>query len=350
MRRVFPMVLAFVCASCSPPPTTIVFGHVADFSGPGKATAAQEANGIRLALDDLDAEAAGDKTSRPVAVRQADDHGNPAVALGQRTRLTNVNRVAAFVSSGEVRIPPGPADLDTTPTTDRVLKLGIDPERCGKVLADYLQSKVKPASILLIDPRDDLEGKSAERGFLSAWPAEARPASWRTERLPVDDAGWKRFADENGKGLVVLFDRRAQSTLERPEMWRVEIAVAGPELLRGRLKDQVLPAYLVTAFASDTAVPTTQDFARRYQEKYSTPAEPAAVLAYESVRLATQLARRTPFGFAKSREEGASLGDFDGVCGKYSIAGGVLSRPAFVGRFQAGSMHDIEVDVPAAKK
>src|SRR5436309_657568 len=47
MRRLIPLVLALVSASCNASPPPIVFGHVADFSGTGKAAADEAQRAMR---------------------------------------------------------------------------------------------------------------------------------------------------------------------------------------------------------------------------------------------------------------------------------------------------------------
>jgi ABC-type branched-subunit amino acid transport system substrate-binding protein len=353
MRRLFPLLLAALSASCNAAPTPIILAHIADFTGPGKSVAEQQENGIRLALDDREAEAAKDPLLRPIAVRRADDKGDPAIALGQAARLSNINRTVGFLCGDDFRVAQSVAEEgdpvfaavghETPKMAERVALIGLDPERRGKVLAGYLKGKAK--SVVLLQDADDIESKRAEAGFLAAWPAADRPESWRTEKLLVDDASWKEFSEKTpAETLVVMFGRQAQTALHRPEMWGRPAATAGPELVRREFKETTFPIYLVTAFAPMPSLPDAEAFAKRYEEKFSVPAEPAAALAYESLRLAAQVAKKLPALNFKLRDELTSLGEFTGLSGKYPIEGGRLMRPAFVGRLEAGVLHDVETD------
>ncbi len=341
MRNRFLIGLLIFVVGCNSGSAPIVIGHVAPFSGPEKDTAEQTANGIKLAVEDY----AALKPVRPVVVRHADDKGDADSTEGQAVRLVALNHALVLVGgleaaevirldrAGSLVISPIGQRVKTM--SDRVIVTGLSPTQRGQALANHLHTKIKPtAAVLVVEPGD--ESSTQEAAFLAAWAETKRPAPLRIELGDPASDTVKKWAKELPKDTlpIVISSPTALKTLALETALRDRpLAFAGAEVARRPLKDRAAPLYLVTALGGDKAA----EFAKRYEAKFQTPAEPHAALAYDDTRLAIEVAKKGPQLPPRLRDDLNALKDFPGLTGPFKIADGVVERPAFVGHLEKGA-------------
>ncbi len=333
-------VLLFVFG-CNPSSAPIVIGQVASFTGPEKDAAEQAANGIRLAVEDY----AATKPARAVVVRHADDKGDAGATEGQAVRLVSLNHALVLLGGTE---PAEVARLDRSgglvispigqrakSMSDRVIVTGLSPKQIGQELATFLHTKIKPnATILLVEPGDETAAREA--AFLTAWAETKRPVPTRQELGDPASDLVKSWAEKLPKDVlpIIIASPAALKTLVLDTALRDRpVAYLGPDVMRQPLKARAAPVYLVTSFAGDPAA----EFAKRFEAKFQTPAEPQAALAYDDARLAIEAMKKGPQLPAKLREDVNNLKEFAGAMGTYKIADGTIERPAFAGRLEKGA-------------
>src|SRR5437588_3971394 len=97
MRRVLLPLAALLLAGCSrsAPTEPFLVGHLAVTSGPDIVPGTQAEQGIRLAVEEANADPARHVAGRRVAVLHADTQGKPDLFAAQATRLAKVNKVVA---------------------------------------------------------------------------------------------------------------------------------------------------------------------------------------------------------------------------------------------------------------
>lgn len=346
MQRTFLAICVLAMAGCQPSPPPLVIGHVAPFTGADKAAADQATNGIQLALDDY---AAADKSARAFAVRHADDRGDLEATQGQAVRLVKLNHAVALLGGLD---PAAAARMDHTEAwlitpigyrdktfSELVVSTGLSPARRAAAVGKLLHEVVKPkALVLLVEPGD--EWSATESEFAGKWKELKAPAASRIELAdPASDA-MKAEIEKIGKDVlpvVIASPAVARTLLLETALKDRPVAYAGPELARQPLKGRTPPVYLATAFAG----PKADEFAKKYQDKFSAPAEPQAAAAYDDAMLAFELNKRGPLMVARPREELKALKEIPGVGGAAKVAdGGVIERPLYVGRVEQGVFHD----------
>lgn len=343
MRLCLLFAFCVLVSGCQPGSTPYDIGHIASFTGADKDAAEQEANGIRLALDDY--ATASPPPARPIRVRHVDGKGDLTSIEGQAVRLATINRAQILLGgidavevnrlerSGAIVISP--IGQRSSIMSERVTVTGLSPTQRGKALATYLHETIKPANIaLLVEPSDD--SNATEAAFLAAWTEAKHPAPAKHELGDPASDVVKKWIEALPKETlpVVIASPAAFKTLalETPLRDR-PLAYAGPEILRQPLKERTAPIYLVTAFNGQGKA---AEFAKRYEAKFGVPAEPHAALAYDDARFAFDSLKKNPLLLPRVRDEPVTVKEFVALSGPTKIAAGVLDRPTFAGTLKNG--------------
>lgn len=339
----FPLVAVCLFAvGCTPVSAPLVIGHVANFTGPDKDNAEQALNGIKLAVEDF----AAQKPARRIAVLHADDKGSADAAEGQAVRLVAVNHAGVLLGGDDAAeaslvdragsLLLSPIGLRTKSMSDVAFVTGLSPTQRGKALAKSLIDLKSKAPILLVEPSDD--ATAAEAAFVAAWKEAKLPALPRQEFGDAASDTVKEWAQALAKDKlpIVFASPAALKTLALGPLSDRPLAYAGPEVARQPLKDRAEPIYLVTALGGDKAA----EFAKRYEAKFQTPAEPHAAIAFDDARLAIELLKKGTHAPQRLRDDALALKEFPGLTGPLKIADGSVERPAFAGRLEKGSFVD----------
>ena len=366
----FPAILiAALTFGCGSQPAPIVLGHVTTLTGPDRELGEQEANGVRLALDELADATKDDKTARPFVVRHADHRGDPEACEGQAVRLTAVNHAVALIGGPDPEMAPRLAeggapvfaavDRLTPRMRERVIATGLHPGSKAKALSAYLRTLEGWQRFVLVVESDNEEAVAAETLFVQAWKAaNGLPATRRfSQPINVDslDALGKQFVDR--QAMVFLGSLAGLKNLAKhPKFVDSPIAYLGQEIDKAMIEERKAPIYFTTSYSVvDGKSPTALEFAKKFEAKFKIAPDARAALAYETTRFAIDAmkealkhASATP---RKFREAIVERKEFSGLFGKYAITDAGLVRPAFVGRLRDGVVGEVRrYEAPVEEK
>src|SRR5579871_6606299 len=85
------------CSKSGPPTEPWLVGHLTIASGPDIVQGTQGEQGIRLAVEEANADPAGRVAGRQLVVMHADTKGTPDGLTSQATRLAKINKVVALL-------------------------------------------------------------------------------------------------------------------------------------------------------------------------------------------------------------------------------------------------------------
>jgi branched-chain amino acid transport system substrate-binding protein len=321
----------------------IVVGHVASMTGDTATFGRSADEGIRLAVEELNA--AGGVLGKPLEVVTEDDRSVTEEARTAAQKLIQRDQVVALL--GEVAssrslaaapeaqrakvpmISPGSTNPKVTEVGDYVFRACfIDPFQ-GAVMARFAQNELHAKRLaILFDFKQDYSVGLAE--FF---------------RDTVKKGGGEIVADERYTSGDIEF--RAQLTTIRaanPDAIFVpgyytevgliakqarELGISVP-LLGGDGWDSektlaiggaaVEGYFFSTHYAADSDNPRVQAFVKRFTEKYGATPDAMAALGYDTAGiLADSLARAGATDGAKLRDAIAATSGFEGVTGKISI-------------------------------
>jgi branched-chain amino acid transport system substrate-binding protein len=351
-------------AGCTPPGPTesLLFGHVAPFSGPARAVGEHEKLAIDLATED--ARKDPQRAFRDINVSHADCHSDKdsddKTAAAEAVRLVSVNRVTALVDGTApsqlepvaralqpYSVPPysvpllTPAPLAEAPFNDNVFSLTAAPAYKGQVLAQFVRDELKADAVAVV--ADDRDPASA--AVAAAFSKEFRKGNEAavidvpsSHGKPDVSALAAHFKEKPPKAVVVALPLREVVKLradlhaaagEAPLLYGVE--EAGWDEL-GEAPATAGKLYLASVFAADGLTQPGQDFAKRFQEKAGSELDSRSALAYEAVRvLVTAAARARGSAGPLLRKELGGSEEFDGLTGKVGFTKEhAARRPVFV--------------------
>jgi ABC-type branched-subunit amino acid transport system substrate-binding protein len=326
---------------------------VATLSGPDKRAGESAANGLRLAVEDINKDL-DQGLGRPLKVVHSDAHGKLEAFEAEAVRLVAVNRVN-FLFGGltpdeverldRARVPViTPIGARTRAMGDTVYFTGIAPVQQGNVLAQFaaLELGLRDVALLVVGQREDFVqiGETFRKEFTQAAAKKDPGAPAVDPRLrqarDAKQAELQRYLTEGSFKAVVF--------IGRPEDLRELGALTVPVLFGGEdgsgkalagLRADKQEIYHVTAFVTDADVPHAVEFARRYQQAFKDEADVHAALAFEGLKLLFEALRQSKdsLTLVRIREELTKLKDVAGVTGALTLlADRQVRRPAFVVR------------------
>ena len=200
-----------------PEPIRIAFAN--SLSGPSAPAGTESLVATQLAIDEVNAK--GGVNGRPIELVLFDDASNPAVARANAPAIADSPCVAvlghylssASLAAGPVykdaRIPAltgSAAADDLTSTNDYYFRALAPVSSQARSIAENLRAVMGQPKVRLVHTRDSY-GKSFERGFAAAYPAE----QWRVFGLDVAsgqigsmDEALDAAAQEPGPGVIVI--------------------------------------------------------------------------------------------------------------------------------------------------
>ncbi len=295
------------------PPAPIEVGLIADLSSADRQAGVQTAQGIELALDELNKDA-----KRPIHVRQADTQGNLDAFRGQTARLLAVHPVVALIggnSTEELR------SLDagrTTPTEDQpglvpllspcgwpdpgvgkdAILIGMSPQAQGKTLARFAVQELKAARVLVVLKLSADAAPLLVDAFRAEFSLAHGEKSVPTPQVlsygpdvKLDDL-LPRINDAKPQAVLLIGPSKDLRFLsEKLIQPQPTLLFAGPD---GSLRpaDWHSPArvYFASAFAPDQE---NADFVERYRKAHQEDPDVHAALGYEAMKLLGQALQRS---------------------------------------------------------
>lgn len=321
-------------------PEPILIGHVAPLSGADKARGESARQGIALAIEE-----AGPVLDRRLIAHHADTRSDAAQVRPVLSRLLTVNRVVGVLGGPDVAAVDNvgsvaqsasvPFLLSTAPrpqpALDFVFFTGLTPAAQGRALGRFAGEEFKDGAVAVVS---DGKHDALLQAFTQEISKEKLAGTW-TYASADKLAGLAKEAAAK-KPAAVLFAGGAtelQSWLRAEPAARTPILFAGSEATMAEVGGMAI--YLVTAFAADD--PLVKEFAAKYQQRFNSPPDAAAALAYDDARMLFEAMRRAKsLDGAKIRKELAEL-HFDGLTGPIAFeAQHGVTRTAYIMKVSNG--------------
>jgi branched-chain amino acid transport system substrate-binding protein len=343
--------LAAGCGGKAPEPIRI--GHLAPLSGPGRDAGEHARQGIQLAVEEWNADAANGP-GRKVAALHVDIHDDEA-AQAEAVRLLSVNRVAALIVGPDGALAETaaraagpyeaavvlPGELAAPPAG--VFAVGASPSQRGRALARFARRDLPPGRAgVLTDGRAPVAAALAS-AFRKAGPQDDATASFEwTYGKDKELATQVQEAAQAKPGVVLVAgpadDLRKAGAALRAAGLRVPLLYGGPDVGPAALEGGPPAApdvYLATAYAPEGLTDAGKDFARRYGERFHAAPDLHAALAYDGTRLILAALRQVPdVTPARLRARLAQREPFESVTGPLTWKDGQPRRPLFLLRLE----------------
>ncbi len=359
-------------AGCSSRGTPEPFwiGHLAPFTGPGRASGEQARQGIQLFIDQ--AVARNLKVEgRSVAVLHVNGDSSAETVRAQTARLLAVNKVLALIGSLDSGLAEKmvleaqsfkarlvlTGEVVDSARSDSVICLGVDAATRGRalgqlprdqgwdriavvsdsksVLAGDLRSgflrEVHKDARITIDDRWTFAGPDAVTG---SWPAEV--AKWKPKALLLACAP---------RAFVQGSDALRQAGFTGPLLYGGEDA--GAEALQRDGSEA--PVYLATVCCTEGLTAQGLEMASKYQEKFKEKPGFAAFQAYDAIRYLVECLQQVPPpGLLRQRSRLPALETFDSLTGTVTFKDRRTSRKTFLLELKGQTSQLIRSVEPAA--
>ncbi|TWA99586.1 ABC transporter substrate-binding protein [Bradyrhizobium stylosanthis] len=200
-----------------PEPVRIAFAN--SLSGPSAATGTESLVATQLAIDEVNAK--GGVNGRPIELVLFDDASNPAVARANAQAIADSPCVAVlghYLSSAslaaapvykDARIPAltGSSAADELTSGSDYYFRALSPVSVqARSIAEHLRAVMKEPKVRLVHTRDSY-GKSFERGFATAYPAEQLRVfglDVAAGQIGSTDEALDSAAQESGPAVIVV--------------------------------------------------------------------------------------------------------------------------------------------------
>ena len=342
--------LGLLTCGCNPPgnpaaSSEILIGHYGSLSGPEATFGESTDNGIKLAVDELNA--AGGIGGKKVRLITYDDKGDAREAGTAVTRLVTKDRVSAVIGevasglslagapvcqeNGVVMVSPSSTNPKVTKVGDKIFRVCfIDPFQgsvCAKFAREHAGLKASKAAILTDQSSPYSVGLQDE--FEKAFTAAGGTIVTKQTYQAGDQDYSAQLTAIRGAEPEVLFVPGYYTDVGNIALQARKLELKMP-LLGGDGWDSVKlgeiagsaidGSFYSNHYSQEDPNPKVQEFIKKYQERHKQKPDGLAALGYDAARILFQA-----MGQAKSLSgddlaaELAKTKDFDGVTGKISI-------------------------------
>jgi branched-chain amino acid transport system substrate-binding protein len=325
--------------------TQIVIGHFASMTGDTATFGTSADEGIRLALDEINAR--GGVLGKPVKVITEDDRSQADEAKTAASKLVNQDKVVALlgeISSSksiaaapvaqESKIPmvsPGSTNPKVTEIGDYVFRVCfIDPFQ-GTAMADFAMKDLKAKRLAILYPVNSDYGVGLRDFFAAAVKkggGEIVADVSYTEKSDVDfKSQLTKIKNANPDAIYVsgyyteagLIARQARELgltcpLLGGDGWDSDQTVK----IGGKATDG---CYFTNHYSADEQRPEVQQFVANYKKKYNGKVPDAmAILGYDALKvLCDAIIRANSTDGPKIRDALAGTRNYPGACGPITI-------------------------------
>ena len=305
-----------------PAPIRIAFAN--SLSGPSAPAGTESLVATQLAIDEVNAK--GGVNGRPIELVLFDDASNPAVARANAQTIADSPCVAvlghylssASLAAGPVykdaRIPAltgSAAADDLTSTNDYYFRALAPVSAQARSIAEHLRAVIGEPKVRLVHTRDSY-GKSFERGFAAAYPAEQLRLfglDVAAGQIGSMDGALDPAAQEPGPGVIVVgaapdFSADIVKALRRHGIKGTVIASQGAaresylQNFANEPEEKAHPGffsenlYAASSLIFDSAGVAAQVFAADYKAKAGTSPSWVGGGAYDAARLMIDALKR----------------------------------------------------------
>lgn len=333
------------CSSSANKTDEIILGHYGSMSG-AQATFGQSTdNGIRLALDEINA--AGGVKGKPVRLITYDDKGDAREAGAAVTRLVNRDGVTAVLGevasslslagapicqeNGVPMITPSSTNPEVTKKGDMIFRVCfIDPFQ-GWVVAKFAREneKIKAETAAILYDQVNAYSVGLQEEFEKAFTEMGgRITTKQTYQEGDQDFSAQLTAIRSSEPDAVFipgYYTDVGNIAVQARKMGIDVPLLGGDgwdssklaKIGGKAIDGT---YYSNHYSHQDPNPRVQDFIRKYHEKHNETPDGLAALGYDAMRLLVEaMSRANSLSGEDIAAELAATQDFDGVTGKISI-------------------------------
>lgn len=305
---------ATLLAPAAPAVAQVTIGASAPLTGPRAQLGRYYKQGVEMALEEINA--SGGVLGKPLAVVFEDDQGdNPNAAQNAVNRLMQVHKVPVFLGphfsvaqmatqktycNGSVISITGASGIPVTNSGCKyVIRVRGDDSIQSKALVAFAAKDLKAERIGVLHVNDDFGKTGAGRVVAAIEAAGFKPAAVESHNPQDKDfsAPLARLRAANAQ-VVVLWTHIAEAALivRQAQQMGLPIQFAGTAMSQPTFLNltEGLTRTVLSAddFVAENTDPLVQAFARKYQARYSTPAEIWAAAYYDATHLAAKAINR----------------------------------------------------------
>lgn len=322
----------------------ILIGQFGSLTGSEATFGISSDNGLKLAVDEINS--TGGVLGKKIKLITYDDQGKPSEAATVVQKLINKDKVIAVI--GEVassrskagaplcqqnKIPmisPASTNPEVTAIGDYIFRVCfIDPFQ-ATVLTKFATNTLKVKKIAIL--KDVKNAYST--GLADFFEKEFKNAGGEIVEVQSFSSGDKDFKAQltaiKSKNPEAIFIPAYYTDVNLISIQSREVGITVPllgsdgweseKLTEGKAKDALEGCYFSTHVSTENPDPNTQNFIKKYKEKYNSMPDAMSFLAYDAgMILFDAIKRAGTVDPIKIKDEIAKTKDFQGVTGKISI-------------------------------
>lgn len=307
-------------------PEPVWIGHAVPLSGKDKAAGELALLGVRLAVDEYNAEMG---EGRRVAVDHADTCSDSDTARAVVRRLLTVNKVSAILGGEEIAQLANLASFSQSSAVPFVLAggppqssvnefiyyTGLGAAEQGRALARFCleQFKGKKAAVLTDGTRD-----AVVDAFTRALPPTSHMGTWRNEAAgKLRGAANALLAQKPGVILFVGQEREFVELVGFEWTSTTPVLFAGAEGGLAALQNYTIvpEVFLVTTFVATEDSVRIREFGQLFRKKFEKAPDVFAALAYDNARILFHAMREAKSWESARWREALNTAKIEGLTG-----------------------------------
>lgn len=334
LRLLFPVFLFLTGCSSTPPAAPILLGHLKGQQGE------DEINGLALAVEAINTDSAKQITGRKLRVIHSDAGTSPEEAQGQAVRLLTVDKVDGLLGpsnwpqvekASQASQSPGHVVVSFngytgSPPLGGLIPVGASPIQRGHVLARHAKESLKAKQIVVLKEFDAVVPSLVAKAFVEEFGSVVE----QTLRATEAPGSFTSKPD-----AVILCGSARAALAWRGKLPDVPMLFGGEEANVTVLQRELEPSRPMIAavsFHPNDVTAASREFVRLYRAKHGKEPSLAAALAYDSVNVWSEAARRAnSLQAEKMREQFSQKGaEFNVLTGKLTFDIHGPKRPLFL--------------------
>lgn len=321
----------------------ILVGVYGDLSGQTSSFGESTRNGVRMAVDEINA--AGGINGRKIEVVVEDDQGQPQQASTVVTKLINQNKVVAIIGevastntlaaaprAQEAKVPmitPSSTNPKVTQVGDYIFRVCFTDDFQGAVAAKFAANTLKAKKAAILGDFQSDYSKGMSQYFVQEFTGSGGQIVAQQTYTQTDADFKGQLTNIRSAAPDVIFVPGYYGQVGVIAKQAKELGITAPLLggdgwdspklfeLGGASLDG---AYMVNHYSTDDPSPAVQKFVAAYRAKFGAVPDAIAALGYDAMNvLADAIKRAGTTESAKLRDAIGGTQNFAGVTGSISI-------------------------------